>query len=338
MPHSTWTRPVHRFSLLAIRPLGFALGLLILLNLVLALENPRSSATRVWLDLPLPEPALSIFAALLGLVLLLPHRVAGSPRIRWILGGVVCGFAFLAAANVVAYYHRLYTGSFRTAFPVPFSCLILLVLVSEFARIFWWVPAPSTLPPPARVFVRTMVVSLAFLILISAHVVTFGSTDHRRTASAAVVLGAKVYEDGSLSEALRDRVDTGVRLYRQKLVDFLIMTGGVGANGISEPERMAAYAIAHGVPPGRIILDEGGNNTFASARNCGEIARRYGFGELLTVSQDWHCARIKLIFERAGTPCFTVPAAKGENAPIVRPSFFLFREILAYPFYFIYHS
>ena len=63
-----------------------------------------------------------------------------------------------------------------------------------------------------------------------------------------------------------------------------------------------------GVPLSRIILDENGWNTRQSAVNCGQIARENGFTNVLTVSQSFHCARIKLIFERAGTHCYTVPA------------------------------
>ena len=42
----------------------------------------------------------------------------------------------------------------------------------------------------------------------------FGKTDYRRPADAAVVLGARVYADGRLSDALADRVRTACQLYR----------------------------------------------------------------------------------------------------------------------------
>ncbi|MEM7235754.1 MAG: hypothetical protein AAF517_26530 [Planctomycetota bacterium] len=55
----------------------------------------------------------------------------------------------------------------------------------------------------------------------------------------------------------------------------------------------------------------------------------------MTVSQSFHCARIKLIFEREGTNCFTVPTGLAEGQRFPRPSFFLLREVFAYPFYFL---
>jgi vancomycin permeability regulator SanA len=90
---------------------------------------------------------------------------------------------------------------------------------------------------------------------------------------------------------------------------------------------MAAAAMAAGVPAESLILDEEGDSTQSSARNCGEICRENGFRKLLVVSQYFHNARVKLIFEREGTPCFTVPAHYRE---LVRERYFLLRETIAF--------
>jgi uncharacterized SAM-binding protein YcdF (DUF218 family) len=95
------------------------------------------------------------------------------------------------------------------------------------------------------------------------------------------------------------------------------------------------------VPASQIILDEEGVTTVESARNCGRIARENGFQGLLTVSQYFHCARVKMIFERAGTYCYTVPTCARRDAPkqqgLAREGFFVFREACAFPFYFLYY-
>ncbi|MEM7235553.1 MAG: YdcF family protein, partial [Planctomycetota bacterium] len=224
------------------RPMAIALGVFTFLNLLIAIQDSNSSATRVWLNLDIPEPALSVFGALLGIALILPHSVCHRPSASWVLGGVVFGFCILVGANVIGYYHRLQLGLFRTNFPVPFSLLILAVLLCEFARVSWWAPAESKLPRPAWVFLRGILVSVSFFFLISIHIVTFGVTDYRRSADAAVILGARVDDGCVLSPALRHRVDTGIQLYKEGLVTFLIMSGGMGPNGVQEPECMAKYA------------------------------------------------------------------------------------------------
>ncbi len=325
------------------RPLGVALAVLILLNLVLALENPGLSLTGVWLDLHFPEPGRSIFATFLAAALLVPHDVGRAAWCRWILGGVIFGFWILVGADVVGYYHELHRGEFSTDLPVPLSLAVWMILLLEFARISWCRALEPKLPPPAWCFVHGIGLSVALFTLILIHIVTFGRTDFRRKADAAVVLGAKVYDDGSVCGALKDRLDTGIELYQQGNVSFLIMSGGVGKNGLSEPQVMAQYAFRNGgVPTSRIILDEEGGNTFESAFNCGRIARENGFRGLLTVSQYFHCARVKMIFKRFGAECYTVPTCSSQTSTggvsrLSRESFFLFREVVAFPFYFLYY-
>jgi hypothetical protein len=111
---------------------------------------------------------------------------------------------------------------------------------------------------------------------------------------------------------------------------------------------MRAYAEKHGVPTSRIILDEAGFNTQASAEGCGAIARARGFKDLLAVTQYFHCARVKLVFDRERTLVRTVPTCSlrrdltgplspAAAPPLAREGFFLFREAVAFPFYLIYH-
>jgi len=321
---------------------GVALGLLILCNLLLTLDNVNLSITRIWLDIEIPDPELSLISALLGLALLVPHDVGRSDWARWLLGGVFFGFWILVGATMVGYYHHLSNGDFATDLPVPFCFFVWLILLFEFSRISWCETREPRMPPPARFFFNTVVASASFFLLISAHLVTFGRTDFRRPADAAVILGAKVYDDGSLSRALKDRLVTGIELYRQGLVSYLVMSGGTGKNGFSEPRQMASYATkVGGVPAERILLDEDGINTAQSARNCGRIAREHGFKTYLTVSQYFHCARVKMIFERNGSSCYTVPTCSNEEVraagALTRDTFFLLREAVAFPFYFLYY-
>jgi vancomycin permeability regulator SanA len=327
---------------LLLRPFGAAFGVFIVLNLALALQKPILSATRIWLPFHLDEPGLSLFAGLLGLALLLPHSMGRLPWTRWLLGGVFLGFAILVGAGTLIYYESLYRRNFSSDFPVPLSAFLCLVLVSEFLRITSWRPREHRAPPPARVFFNMLSMGGAFLVITLIHVVTFGHTDHRREADAAVIFGAKIYSDGSPCAALVDRLDTGIDLYDQGFVDTLIMTGARDPNGQSEPAVMKRYAQARGVPPRRILIDESGVNTRASASNVGKMAREAGLERLLAVTQYFHCARVKLTFDREGVSCATVPTCSSQRsgttpAKLSRETFFLFREAIAFPFYLLYH-
>jgi len=324
-----------RRILVLARPFGIALGIFIFLNLFLALRSPHLSANSIWLYLRIREPLLSAIAVILGCVLLVPHGLLARPWVRFVSAGVLLAFLVLVSANILGFYAALLVGRIEAALPVPFSAGIAAILGLEAARAVWWAPSRPTLPLPARRFLEGVMIAGAFFVLILAHIVSFGMTDYAPAATdadAIVVLGARVSRDrehplGRLSPALEDRVETGIRLYAEGKGKWMIFTGGVEPDGLSEPRAMAAYAIARGIPAEAIIPDEAGMNTFLSAQNCAGIARERGFRKLLIVSQYYHNARVKLIFEREFAPCFTVPA---RYRRLAREGFFLFRETIAF--------
>lgn len=322
------------------RPFGVGLGLFILLNLALVLEEARLSANRVWISAPLPEPWLSLFVSVLAAALLLPHALGVRQGVRLLQAGVFLGFLTLTLTDVFRYYHRILAGEIVSHALFPFSLVISAVLGAELVRVLAWGPWNVGLPRPARAFLAAVLVAGACFALMLAHIYTFGMTDYSEIAAregrpgVAVVLGARVYPDGRLSVALRDRMDAGVELVRDGVAGSLILSGGIDPSGLSEPEAMRRYAIEHGVPPDRLLLDQAGTTTYASARNCARIARELGCDRLLVVSQYFHNARVKLIFERAGIRCLTVPARPGRR--FAREAYFLFREAIAYPFYLLF--
>src|SRR5690606_37149253 len=58
--------------------------------------------------------------------------------------------------------------------------------------------------------------------------VTFGATGYARRADAVVVLGARVYADGTPSLAVADRVRTACELVRAGHAPIIIVSGGPG--------------------------------------------------------------------------------------------------------------
>jgi vancomycin permeability regulator SanA len=328
-----------------LRPCGIALGIFVLLGALLARDGAGSSITAVWLRADLPEPFLSLLAGFLGVCLVVPTRWAGQARCRWILAGVFAAFAILAAAGTAAYYEAWWHGRLRTDLPVPFTVVPLFVLGSELWRTALGpVQTEPLTPPPARVFFKSLGVGFSFLGITLAFVVTYGHVDRRRPADAAVIFGAKVEADGTPSRALQERLDTGLELWSQGLVAHLILTGGRDQSGQSEPAVMREYAIRGGVPASRILTDEGGLNTRASAVNVRTLLDAHGLRSVLAVTQHFHCARVKMAFDREGVPCDTVPtcsqAVERRSEPprrLARESYFVAREAVAFPFYLLYY-
>ncbi len=228
-----------------------------------------------------------------------------------------------------------------------FSCLIrpewpwgfraLLALLALLAGGAAWVLPRVGRQPPQAARRGLLAWALALGLLGAAEIIglhAFGLTDHRQAADLILVLGARVYADGSPSEALADRVLTGVELYRKGLAPVLFMSGGMGADGHSEPEAMRRLAISRGVPEAAIVEDEGGYNTQASVINAGKWLDEHGQGRLLAVSHYHHLSRIQLLAGRRGLRCFTVPADEGETLLAGTP-YYVMREAVSLVFYYL---
>jgi len=297
-----------------LRVLAAWLATLTLLNVAAALRHPSFDQT-VWLiDLrPLDHGAAlaasGVAALALGAWAIAPQR--RSCRIAAVAASSV--FAVAAVLDVVGFYRAWGRGEIAPRAPVPLSVLTAGTFgaIAIVARRSW--PA---LPRPARLLTIAGVSGALVLLVPLLQILFFGTTDYRRPAQAAVVLGARVMPDGAASVVLGDRVRTGVELYRQGLVDTLVFSGGLEPDtGYDETEVMRSLAIDEGVPAADIVLDPGGTSTAATVTDTVRLFADRGIGSVLVVSHFYHLPRIKLAYERAGLEVYTVPSAQSAIVP-----------------------
>jgi SanA protein len=104
----------------------------------------------------------------------------------------------------------------------------------------------------------------------------------------AIVLGAKVWDDGSLSHALLDRVATAVDLYKAGKAKKLLMSGDNPTPEYDEPTAMKRYAMELGVPESDIVLDFAGRRTYDTCYRAKEI---FEVKKAIIVSQEFHLPR-----------------------------------------------
>ena len=123
-------------------------------------------------------------------------------------------------------------------------------------------------------------------------------------ADAVIVLGAGVNgTEPSLS--LRTRLDKAVD-YLERWPDIpAVLTGGTGyGEEISEAACMYDYLTAHGVEPGRLILEDQASNTAENFAFSWELLTEAGVdpaeGRVAVVTNDFHIARSELIAAREG--------------------------------------
>jgi len=125
------------------------------------------------------------------------------------------------------------------------------------------------------------------------------------TRKVAIVFGAAVWPDGRLSHVLKDRVQTGVELYRAGKVRKLLMTGDNSRTEYNEPEAMKKEAVRLGVPEEDVVLDYAGFRTYDSCYRARDV---FGLDEAILVTQRFHLPRTLYTARKLGLEAVGVVA------------------------------
>ncbi|MEP7293013.1 MAG: ElyC/SanA/YdcF family protein, partial [Chloroflexota bacterium] len=121
----------------------------------------------------------------------------------------------------------------------------------------------------------------------------------------ALVFGAEVYANGSLSAMLQDRVAMGAELYHAGKVRALLLSGDNHIDSYNEPEAMRQVALDLGVPDDALVLDYAGFRTYDSCYRARDI---FQVDEAILVSQSFHLDRALLICNGLGIDSVGVAA------------------------------
>ncbi|MCL6637691.1 MAG: YdcF family protein [Alicyclobacillus sp.] len=119
-------------------------------------------------------------------------------------------------------------------------------------------------------------------------------------ADVAIILGA--YTDGFRPSAtLQARLRTGLHLYRQGCVRFLLVSGGRGPDEtVSEASAMKRFLILNGVPSNVIVEDRHSSDTWENLRNSHAVMARHGWRTAVVVTSDYHLPRALAVARRLG--------------------------------------
>mgnify|MGYP001582098570 CR=1 FL=1 len=142
-------------------------------------------------------------------------------------------------------------------------------------------------------------------------------------APVALVLGASVRTDGTPSDALRDRVETAVELYKQGKVRTLFMTGDDGKFHVDEVSAMKKVAVDAGVPEDSIQTDGHGYRTYES---CKRAVGTFNVRDAVIVTQRYHLGRATYLCHAFG---MKVQGLAADKQSYQRIAFFTLREALA---------
>ncbi|MCC6176872.1 MAG: YdcF family protein [Chloroflexi bacterium] len=93
------------------------------------------------------------------------------------------------------------------------------------------------------------------------------------------------------------RYREGVRLFRAGWAPTLIFSGATWDGSDSNAEVMRTMAVAEGVPPGAILVDHLGDDTYGNAVNTLTLMESHALHSAILVTSPYHLQRALLTFQ-----------------------------------------
>lgn len=114
-----------------------------------------------------------------------------------------------------------------------------------------------------------------------------------------VVLGAGLFDDGTIRPVLEQRLRTALATAQRYPTAPIVVTGGVPRNGITEAAAMRAWLTQHGVPAGRIIEEPSSRSTVENARFTNDVLLARGATGAVLVTDRDHLRRAMINFRQS---------------------------------------
>lgn len=115
-----------------------------------------------------------------------------------------------------------------------------------------------------------------------------------KDADCILILGAGIWGDKP-SPMLQDRLDEGIKLYKEGIASKIIMSGDHGREEYDEVNIMKEYAIEQGVSSEDIFMDHAGFSTYESIYRAKEI---FDADNIVIVTQEYHLYRALYIADK----------------------------------------
>ena len=142
----------------------------------------------------------------------------------------------------------------------------------------------------------------------------------------AIVFGAGVWEDGSPTPMLADRVQAAIDLYKLGRVQKILMTGDNFHPDYNEVKAMASYAEKQGVPLTDILLDRAGLSTYDS---CYRAQTLFGIQQAVLITQRYHLPRAVYTGHKMGIQAVGLGTPDWGTFRNDSMTYYTFREFIA---------
>lgn len=190
-----------------------------------------------------------------------------------------------------------------------------------------------------KLFLRICLICMALgaavgLSVLTAVCVCAGRTWTPVQSDCIVVLGAHVWMDGRLSNALTYRCEAALKAWKDGVAPALILCGARGKDEpVTEAEAMYGWMLDHGVPESAVIMEDRSLNTRQNIANAQAIMVERGWKTAAVCTNDYHLTRALWIARDAGLHATGIAAPSTKDIPsLVRGRL---RETCSWILYFI---
>lgn len=122
-----------------------------------------------------------------------------------------------------------------------------------------------------------------------------------------LILGAKVYNNGNMSDILLDRAQTTIELYQKKKIGKILISGDHGKENYDEVNTIKEYLLSQNIPAEDIFLDHAGFDTYDSIYRAKKI---FQVNSLIIVTQEFHLPRALYISRKLNLEAIGIIADK----------------------------
>lgn len=134
--------------------------------------------------------------------------------------------------------------------------------------------------------------------------------DRIEKADVIVVLGG---------DSNGERVEEGVKLYKQGYAKYVLMSGGPLAWHLTDAQWMKKQAVESGIPEKSVLLQDKSRSTIDDARFCLPIIVGHNFKSVILVTSPSHSRRaarvFRKVFSKDGIKISVQPVEKSEFNP-----------------------
>lgn len=117
------------------------------------------------------------------------------------------------------------------------------------------------------------------------------------SVDCVIVPGARVWDSGTVSYMLRDRLDMAYKLYSNGTAAKILVSGDHGAEEYDEVNAMKEYLLGLGVPQEDIFMDHAGFNTYSTMARAKRI---FEVDSCIVSTQQYHLYRAVYLAKKQG--------------------------------------